>query len=155
MSGGTVLAFTIAVPEFFPKEERILVPAGNDDVNTNQATAHTTVVQDVCKAFNDVPEILGKPQLVQLPFACEEQIVHWENQLFHGDAEVSGALNEQQYFCVLSVSLFSMKHPMGHCNRGSMRVVSSPALNDHRQPSQQHGAPAPNQPDVNMGVNLN
>ena len=156
VSGGTVLALTVAVPEFFPEEERVLVSAGNDNVNTNQATAHTTVVQDVRKAFNDVPEILVKPQLVQLPFTCEEQIVHWENQLFHGDAEVSGALNEQQFFCVLSVSLFSMKRPTGRRNRGSMRVVGSPALNDHRrQPAQQHGAPAPNEPDVNMGVNLN
>jgi hypothetical protein len=133
VSKGTYLAVGVAVPDFFPEEERVLVAAGNDNVNTNQATAHTKVVQNIRKAFNDVTEILGSPQMIKLPFECEEQIVQWENQLFHGDEAVTGALGEQQYYCVFSIFLHSTKRPAGRRNRGTMRVVGSPQLQDHRR----------------------
>lgn len=134
---GTFLAVGIAVPEFFPEEECLLVSSGNNHSNTSQAAAHTAVVQSIQKEFNDVPEILGKPQMIKLPFTCEEQIIHWENQLFHGDAKVSASLAEQQYFCVLKVDLHSTKLPTGRRNRGIMRVVGSPALADHQEAQQQ------------------
>ena len=89
------------------------------------------------KAFNDVPEILGDPQMIKLTFECKEQIVHWENQLFHGDAEVSAAFAEQQCFCVLRVDVHSTKRLQSHRNRGTMRVFGSPMSNDHRVQQQQ------------------
>ena len=133
ISGGTALALGVAVPGFFPEEERVLVSAGDDNINTNQASAHSEVVQEIRKAFNDVPEIIGNPQVITLPFACEEQIVHWETQLFFGDALVSAASGSQQYFSVLRIDLFSTKRPTGRRNRGIMRIVGSPQLADHQQ----------------------
>lgn len=82
---------------------------------------------------------MGNPKVFELPFKCEEQIVHWETQLFHGNEEVSASLTEQQYFSVLRVDLFSLKRPTGRHNRGIMRVVGSPSLADHQQ-KQQHPA---------------
>ena len=118
VSNGTYLAIGVAVPEFFWEEERVLVLAGNADVNTNQAVAHSEIIQDIWKHYNDVVEIIGKPQMIKLPFQCEEQIAQWESQLFHGDELVTVALGEQQYYVVLSVYLFSVKRPTGRRNVG-------------------------------------
>lgn len=107
----------MAVPEFFVEEEQVLVSSGNNDYNANQGSAHTAVVQETRKAFNNVPETLEEPQLSKLPFPCKEQVRHWENQLFHGD-EVSADLNAQQYFSVLHVDCYSVKRPTSHHNKG-------------------------------------
>ena len=152
VSNGTYLAIGVAVPEFFGEEERVLVSAGNADVNTNQAAAHSEIVQDIRKHYNDVVEILGKPQMIKLPFQCEEQIAQWESQLFHGDELVTAALGEQQYYAVLSVYLFSVKRPTGRRNRGTMRVVGSPVLRDHR-PRQEISGTEATAEDTNMDGN--
>ena len=70
--------------------------------------------------------------MIKLPFKCEKQIVAWHCDLYHGDAEVSASLGEQQYFSVLRVDLVSIKQVQHRRNRGTMRVVGSPALADHR-----------------------
>ena len=137
VNGGNYLAISLVVPEFFPEEERVLVAAGNEDFNTNQAAAHSEVVQDIRKRYSGEVETLGSPQLIKLPFTCEEQIVHWSCDLFHGDQEVSGTLGEQQYFSVLRVDVVSIKQVQQRRNRGTMRVVGSPQLRDHRVHAQQ------------------
>ena len=47
VEGGTQLSVTIAVPEFFPEEERVMVSAENEDLNTNQASSH----QKLCRRY--------------------------------------------------------------------------------------------------------
>ena len=137
VSQGTSLAVGVAIPDFFPEEDRVLVAMGHNNINSSQAAAHSEVVQQIRKQYNDMPEIIGNPQIIKLPIPCKEQILHWENQLFHGDAEVSAALGEQQYFSVLRIDLFSTKRPTGRRNRGGMRVVGSPQLADHARQQQQ------------------
>ena len=132
VGGGDFLAVSVCVPDFFPEEERVLVAAGNEDFNTNQAAAHSEVVQEIRKHYNEEIETIGSPQMIKLPFKCEEQIVAWHCDLYHGDAEVSGLLGEQQYFSVLRVDLVSIKQVQHQRNRGTMRVVGSLALVDHR-----------------------
>ena len=83
--------------------------------------------------------------MIKLPFVCEEQIIHWETQLFHVDALTSAALGEQQYFCVLCVDDVSVKQVQAHRNRGVMHVVGSPALADHRRAAAQQQQQQPMQ----------
>ena len=59
MSNDAILAVGIAFPDFVPKEELILGALGSNDTNTSQASAHSEVVQERQKAFNNVPEIVG------------------------------------------------------------------------------------------------
>ena len=42
VSGGDYLAVSACVLDFFREEERMLVTAGNEDFNTNQANVHST-----------------------------------------------------------------------------------------------------------------
>ena len=123
---------SVWVPDFFPEEERVLVAAGIEDFHTSQAAAHSEVVQEIQKHYNEEIETLGSPQMIKFPFKCEKHIVAWHCDLYYGDAEVSGSLGEQQYFSVLRVDLVSIKEVQHQCNRGTMRVVGSLALANHR-----------------------
>ena len=129
------LLVSIVVPEFFPEYQRIEASNFGDDTfhgNTSVATAHhKVIVQSIRTAFNGQPEVIGEPMKIKLPFKVEESIAHWELQLFNGDAEVSAAAGDQQYFSMLKVDLISIERVFRRVT-GGMRVVGSPNAADHR-----------------------
>ena len=54
--------------------------------------------------------IIGEPQLVELPFQCEERIVTWEIEAFTNDLEnMTETFRAQQYHTNLKVVLRRLK----------------------------------------------
>lgn len=134
VNDGQYLSIGLAVPEFFPEEEQVMIALGaGTNVNQAQCTSHSKVVQEVCKVYNDVnKEILGNPQMIKLPFQCQDSIAGWEVQLFHGDAAVSAGCGDQQYYSLLKVDLLSTKRTTLRRCTGTMCVIGSPNLQDHQ-----------------------
>ena len=107
--------------------------------NTHRATAMGEVCDDIEKPYEDAKAdttiIIGEPQRVKLPFACEEDIVHWECQLFENDdEEYTNDIGANTYFNVLSVDLVGIAKKKKK-KKGGTRVIGSPV--------QQVQAPAP------------
>ena len=137
------LYVTAVIPDFFPEYNRIEAANFGDahfHGNTNIATAHHNVVQEIRTAFADQTEVTGDPMKIKLPFKVEESIAHWELQLFHGNAEVSAASGDQQYFSLLKVDLISIERVFVK-PAGGMRVVGSPNAADHRAAAAAAAAP--------------
>jgi hypothetical protein len=79
---GNTFSLAMRVPNFFFTFKRILLLANKDNdkfnKNTSEAQAHKKVCQQVDNHYGHRDEIIvGDPQLVQLPFSCEERIVGW------------------------------------------------------------------------------
>ena len=128
------LHVSVVVPAFFPEYDRIEAANFGDAAfhgNTSIATAHHNVVQNICTSFAAKNEVIGDPMKIKLPFKVEESIAHWELQLYHGNAEVSAASGDQQYFSLLKVDLISIERVFVK-PAGGLRVVGSPNAADHR-----------------------
>ncbi|KAG7374172.1 hypothetical protein IV203_013267 [Nitzschia inconspicua] len=71
------------VPNIFFKFKRILL-ANKEVEGFNKNTSQAQAFKKVCKTIDNDnghrDQIFGKPQMVPLPFSCEERIVTWEIQ---------------------------------------------------------------------------
>ena len=138
------LLLGIVVPPFFPDKERLNVVFGQEaDFNqsTHMNTAYKKLADDVAEVFDDgSPEItyIGKPQEVDLPFSCEEE-VDWEVQFYPNDVdELTDALGGLQFFAVMTVDLVNIAKPKNRAV-GGIRVVGGAAGGQQQQqPMQQN-----------------
>ena len=99
--------------------------------NTHRATAMGEVCDDIEKQYEDrkvdTTLIIGAPQRVKLPFACEEDIVHWECQLFENeDEDYQEDIGTATYFNVLSIDLVGIAKKKTK-KKGGTRVIGSPS----------------------------
>jgi hypothetical protein len=119
------------------------------NVNTSFAQAHRELVDDLWKAFNHANHVLGKPQLIRLPFKCELRLRQNECLLFDGDPDVINEISTPQaqlpqFHTVLTVSLNSIEESTDMRNTGGLRVVGSPILAAHIRAAQQQQQPPRN-----------
>ena len=70
-------------------------------------------------------EIIGKPQLIALPFQCEEEVDNKEIQIFFGDKELSEEVKAQQYASVLAVDLISTEKKVNKKKKGKIVIIGS------------------------------
>jgi hypothetical protein len=126
MNNGTTLELTTTVPSWFPEEDRLL--AANTDINenTNEATAHQDVVQLIRKMYAGKKEYTGTPQIVKLPFACEQEAEDKSAELYHGNEEISTQSGHQQYLQVVKFELISTEKKLKKKKVGTMRIIGSP-----------------------------
>jgi len=107
------LDLATVIPPFFANKARLMAAFSGETgfgENTHRATAMGEVCDDIEKQCEDAKAdntiIIGVPQRVKLPFPCEEEIVHWECQLFENeDEEHTDDIGVATYFNVLSVDL--------------------------------------------------
>jgi hypothetical protein len=129
VNNGTLLEVRTRIPNHMFMEERVL--ASNSGVagfnaNTSEAQAHKDlceyVVVDNENGLTGV--IFGQPQLVELPFQCEERIVTWEIEAFTNDLEnMNETFGAQQYHTNLKVVLRKLKTKRRI--QGRIRVVGN------------------------------
>lgn len=74
---GTVPQVKAAAPSLFHDANHALVAnddgSGNFNVNSNKAAAFQSVCKEISETANkDTDEVFGEPQLIKLPFECDE-----------------------------------------------------------------------------------
>jgi hypothetical protein len=110
---GNVFSLSMRVPNVFFTFKRVLL--ANKDVkgfnkNTSQAQAYKKVCQTIDNHHGHRDEIFGDPQMVPLPFSCEERIVTWEIQASKNDlGSLTDDLGGQQFHYVLWAKLRKLK----------------------------------------------
>ncbi|KAG7369806.1 hypothetical protein IV203_027552 [Nitzschia inconspicua] len=84
INNGIAFTLSMRVPRFFFKGKRILL-ANHENPNFNENTAAAQAFKKLCGRIEtgnvDIQSIYTKPQIVQLPFVCEERIVEFEIQI--------------------------------------------------------------------------
>jgi hypothetical protein len=126
--GRKVLKVGMCIPEWFGKEDCIRAAKKTDatiNANTNEVTAHEDSVQAIRKMYQGKDEVIGKPQLIALPFQCEEEVDNKEIQIFFGDKELSEGLKAQQYASVLVVDLISTEKKVNKKKKGKIVIIGS------------------------------
>ena len=140
LPGGDVLQVKVAVPPLFYSPQRTQV--ANDDgtgtfnVNTHKATAFQAVCQEIMKIENDdTGEVFGKPQLIKLPFECDEIFYKghagdkdgWDIQVYdNDDSALKREIGNSDLF-TLNIDCVSKEKPLQTKSRGRMRRVTRPA----------------------------
>lgn len=133
-SGGNELHLKVVIPEIFTVQSRMLVAGAEKNVtkNTHKATAFSKLAAEVEKKHGDGSSeepIIGNPQRVKLPFACEEEIVDWEVQVFDNDDPdfIDELGSEELYWFVLSIDLVSTTKAHNPKKKGTLRKFTSPS----------------------------
>ena len=127
------LKLATVVPPFFASKGRLMAAFAAETgfgENTHRATAMGEVCDEVKKDYDDAKSdetiIIGLPQRVKLPFPCEEEIVHWECQLFSNeDQECEDDTGVSTYFNVLSIDLVGAAKKKKK-KKGGTRAIGSP-----------------------------
>jgi len=133
MKNNNIFTLATLVPGVFIKKRRLLDAHADDaQVNTNahKVTSFTetadAVEKDHTNPITDELELIGTPQEITLPFACEEEIIDWECQLHMSEEnDYQEELDTNVYFNVLSVDLVSVEKKKKK-KRGKTRVIGSP-----------------------------
>ena len=133
---GTVLEVWFVIPNVLCNPTRIQC-ANKTDGDFNHNTSKATALQNVCKKIikmeDDHGEVLGEPQRIKLPFACESIFWRgprndhrgWDIELCDNDdpvlrREIQGTTD----FFILTVDCLSLEKPVEHQTRGGMRRVT-------------------------------
>ena len=130
---GDTLVMSLTVPAFFGEYERVLVAntaVPGFSINSSIATEHLAVVKQIRAKYGRTPLIGEEPQVITLPFLCEEQIVTKDSQLFDGDEHVSNGTGHAQFFSVVTITLHSVQKSINE-DEGQFRMIGSPVLADH------------------------
>ena len=133
VKNNNIFALVTLVPEVFTKKRRLIDAHAKDaQVNTNAhkvtsfAETADAVEKDHTNPITDELELIGTPQEITLPFACEEEIVDWECQLHMSEENnCQEELDSNDHFNVLSVNLVSVEKKKKK-KRGKTRVIGSP-----------------------------
>jgi hypothetical protein len=110
---GNVFSVATRIPNFFFTFKRILQAnrsVSGFNKNTSQAQAYKKVCDYIDNHHGHRDVIYGNPQFVQLPFSCEERIVHWEIQANKNNlGALTDQLGGQQFHSVLWAKLRKLK----------------------------------------------
>ena len=84
--------------------------------NTGEATAYQevtkTMVEYQKKSGRDKGKMIGRPQVVKLPFQCEERIHDYNNNTFDSeDDELEKNLGSKQFYSCYTVELLGVDRP--------------------------------------------
>ena len=137
-SNQDVLQVKIAVPSLFYTPNRSLV--ANDDgtgtfnVNTHKATEFRRLCQSIMKTENDdTGEVFGEPQLIQLPFPCDEIFYKghggerdgWDIQVYdNDDVMLKREIGNTDLF-MLNIDCVAKEKPVQPKAAGRMRRVTA------------------------------
>ena len=137
LPGGHALQLKIAVPKLFYDHQRQQL--ANDDgtgtfnINTHKATGFQQICQEIKKTANDdTDEVFGKPQLVGLPFQCDEIFYTghgggregWDIQIYdNDDTQLRREVGNTDLF-TLEVICVAKEKPLQPKARGAMRRVT-------------------------------
>ena len=128
IENGTKLELKTEVPHFFVNIERLSkVNIDNNEFNknTHKSTSFykvTNKCKDNLKIKDESDKIFGVPQIVDLPFTCEDEILDWGIH-YHRNIDVPDEfyknlgdddspiwqVDEYTYFGILSVELISIE----------------------------------------------
>lgn len=139
VDAGKQLEVRVQVPNFFADEDRV-IESNNHVAGFNQNTHEAQAFKDVCERIDThygmSNEIFGdEPQLIVLPFVCEERVVEWEVQAYpNDDDDLTNNLGGQQFYLVMRVVLRKLKTKRR--TAGGFRVVGGNAA-----PMQQQANP--------------
>lgn len=130
-ANGLELQLGVVVPSFFASEDRLMVANAEDgfNMNTHKATSFEKIVKKIHDKYgwDESDEIIGNPQVVKLPFKCEEDIVDWEVQAFiNSNDDLNSDLGGNQFFFILSVQLVSVVKSRKKKTKGGFRILGSP-----------------------------
>jgi hypothetical protein len=138
-------SLTSKLPVFFVQASRILLAnqgRSGFNANTSQAQAHKKVCDTTIDQDNNFKDDIycNPPQLVQLPFVCEERIVEWEIQGSKnenvGTIPDGNNVDHQQFYFVLYVKLRKLK--VKKRTAGTFRIIDpiapAPANNNAPNP---------------------
>ena len=135
-----LLKFVLKFPFFYSRAR--LEQANQDrtdfNENTHKSTAFDNVIDNCLRtnSYEDNGEkILSAPQVIELPFQCEDEILDWEVQYYpswdlHGefykqDSEGQYVVNKQLYFGVMAVELVSVEKKKWHTKGKARRFTFS------------------------------
>jgi hypothetical protein len=130
---GSELHLGLVVPPFFARADRVMVvnegdsDFGKDTHKSNAFKEAARKLHEHHQSFDD-EKIMGAPQIIALPFKCEENIVDWELHAYDNESEeMTEDLGSPQFYLVLSVDLVSIIKPREKKKKGGFRVIKSPA----------------------------
>ena len=132
-----ILEVSIAVPKIFYDKDRIQLAEDEGDGSFNVNTHKATAFQEVCKnigatAAKHSKEVLGEPQLIKLPFPCEEKFYRghgrdklgWEVELYdNNDQVLKDEIGNTDLF-TLAVDCVAIEKPPEEDSPGRMRRVT-------------------------------
>ena len=131
LPGGKAVSLSVIVPKMFPKANRLMLAHANErfTINTHKATAFEEISEVVQEKYNlkddEDAKINSIPQVIKLPFKCDEEIVDWEIQYFGSDDEkLTNELGAQPFNAILTVEVMSVIKPKKK-KRGSTRVFGT------------------------------
>jgi hypothetical protein len=131
-ANGLELHLGLVVPSFFARADQVMV-VNEEDSNFGKDTHKSNAFMETARKPHehhqsfDEDEIMGAPQIITLPFKCEENIVDWELHAYDNESEeMTEDLGAPQIYLVLSVDLVSIIKPREKKKRGGFRVITSP-----------------------------
>ena len=124
-----LMVYTV-IPLKFVSEARLDQTNTDDDefnASTHENTAYKKVARTIKKDHQDErnPQltVIGEPQIIDLPFPCEDEVEH--NVEYHSNRAMGAVIpNHRQFMAVLAVHLTSVEKPQDDV-RGGFRIVES------------------------------
>ena len=111
---GAMFHLKVQIAASFTMEARIIAAETKTESfkkNTHLAQEFKSQCEAIDKYCNYTKEIFGAPQIIALPFVCEERIVAWEVQAYPiEDASLTDLLGSSQLFQTISVTLRKLRH---------------------------------------------
>ena len=124
-----LLVYTV-IPLKFVSEVR-LDQTNTDDAEFNASTHENTAYKKIARTIkkdhqderNPQLTVIGEPQIIDLPFPCEDEVEH--NVEYHSNRAMAAVIqNHRQFMAVLAVHLTSVEKPQDDV-RGGFRIVES------------------------------
>ena len=117
LPNGRLLELCTVMPRFFVHKRRMM--KANADAafteDTHKATAYRKEAKKVEEEHGLLDDsdakVVGKPQVIKLPFKCEEAIVGWEAQFHRNKDPAFEGLTTNAFHCILSIDLVSVIKP--------------------------------------------
>jgi hypothetical protein len=113
INDGMALELWTRVPNYFYDEDRVLDSNSDNNrfnENTHKAQAHKDLCERIEAESGMSSVVFCEPQIVELPFACEECIVHTEIQCYANElGELTDIFGGTQFHSVLKVTLHKRK----------------------------------------------